>query len=87
VGIGYRLRTNVTVILQNYCVHDIPQSLHVTSFSTCRDLLFTFCFNLLLLMNVYVFNVDSSFEADSVLFGYINYRRNKFSGVIMCYCS
>ena len=87
MGIGYRLRTNITVILQNYCVHDVPQSLHIASFSTCRDFLFAFSFNLLLLMIVYAFNVDSTVEVDSVFLGYINYRRNKFSGIIMCYCS
>lgn len=86
MGVGYRLRINITVILQNYCVHDIPQSLHIASFSTCRDLLLAFSFNLLPLMTVNEFNVDSTFKIGSVVLGYINYRNNKFSG-IMCYCS
>ena len=87
MGVGYRLRPNVTVILQNYCVHDIPQSLHITSLSTRRNLLFAFSFNLLPLMTMYAFNVDSTFEVGIVILGYINYRSNKFSGIIMCYCS
>ena len=87
MGIGYRLRTNVTVILLNYCVHDIPQSLYIASFSTCRDLLFAFSSNLLPLMTMYAFNVDSTSEIGSVFLGYISYRSNKFSGIIMFYCS
>ena len=117
MGIGYRLRTNVTVILLNYCVHDIPQSLYIASFSTCRDLLFAFSSNLLPLMTMYAFsplnaelnpicyllallgahhilhisrirvNVDSASEVGSVFLGYISYRSNKFSGIIMCYCA
>jgi hypothetical protein len=87
VGIDYRLRTNITVILQNYCLHYIPQSLHIASFFTCRDLLFASYFTLFLLMIVYSFNVDSTFEVDTVFLGYINYKINKFSVIIMCYCS